>query len=164
MPSAEAKATAVKWACLGWIVAAAVVAVAGCQDRATTAAATTSTAQQPATPPGPVIDAGNGSDITNDFNENPIGAEQKWIGKRVRIRSMVTAIDRDERGFYVGLYHVFVYPAPSELANFGALRREQGVVVEATLTRFRTGDLAARRPAQVDAEDARLVTDPEPGR
>lgn len=134
-----------------FLVAGCTLILLGCNDRTTT--------RQPrgGNSPPAVIDAGNGSEITRDFITNPIEAERKWIGKRVRIRQVVGQIDRDRRGFYVGMYHVFVYPAESELGAFAKVRKEEVIEVEATLVRYTTGS-----PPQVEGEDARLIANHGP--
>lgn len=81
------------------------------------------------------VDAGNGNGITNDFNANPIDGEKKWLNKRVRIRTIITRIGRDNGGPYAVLMcNATVYFASSDA--LASLREDDEVEIETTITNY----------------------------
>jgi hypothetical protein len=109
-------------------------------------------------PVGPVLEGGNGNPIINEFLANPIAAEKKWIGKRVRVWNEVGSIDRDKDGWYVSFRHcdLTVYIAAGQEERFGRLKRGDKITVEATLDRYATNARGGTIP-YLWGRDARLV-------
>jgi hypothetical protein len=86
----------------------------------------------------PAIDIGNGAKVDREFLDNPIAAERKWFGKRVRMHHGVDFIGRDGKNeFYIsGQFGGFLYPAPAELKRFEALKIGDEVIVEGTISEY----------------------------
>src|SRR5262245_28047646 len=85
---------------------------------------------------GEVLDGKNGNPIVNEFSDNAIAAEGKWIGKRVQFWNSVGKFDRDEDGWYVPFQHcdITVHIAAGETNNFSKIQPGTVVEVEAVLT------------------------------
>jgi hypothetical protein len=88
---------------------------------------------------GEVLDGRNGNPIVLEFIKNPIAAEGKWIGKRVRFWNSVGEFDRDQDGWFVAFQHcdITVHIAAKQEEPFSKLRAGRSIEVEATLTKFR---------------------------
>lgn len=107
---------------------------------------------------GAVLDGRNGNPIVNEFSANPIAAERKWLGKRVRIWNSIGRIDRDAAGWYVPFEHcdISLHIAPDQAPNFSKLARGTTVEVEAVLDRFTMTGRGGTIP-YLWGKDARLV-------
>lgn len=105
------------------------------------------------------IDAGNGNQILNDFRDNPIAAEKKWIGKRVRIKQLAGNTSKDPKGrYYLWLRcGIAVYPSKAELDKFGTVQDFQTVTIETTLTKFTTGSWMPDDSPVVFGDDSTLI-------
>ena len=99
----------------------------------------------------PVIDTDNGIEFMTDFRDNPIAAEKKWIGKRVRIKQRAGDTSKDHKGRYYLWIRcgIAVYPATSELNKFGTVHPWHTVTVETTLT--------LTKDNKIIGEDSKLI-------
>jgi hypothetical protein len=104
-----------------------------------------------------VVETGNGAVIAKDFRENPIAAEAKWVGKRIRMFGTVTSMSRDTGGHYLGFYGgFFVHPAKDQLEKFGTARRNDELEIEGTIYHYEAGPGLAFG-TQVYIREARYV-------
>jgi hypothetical protein len=125
------------------IVALAALLVASClkSDPApptATAVEEIPAAKKPAVHAGPAIDVGNGAAMDQEFRDNLLAAERKWIGKRVRILHGVGFMGRDKnKEFYIShQYGGYLYPAADELEKFEAVKIGDTVIVEGTIAGY----------------------------
>lgn len=105
-----------------------------------------------------VVDIGNGAELENDFLQNVIAAEQKWIGKRVRMFGTVVTINRNEGQFYLAMWgYTFVYPASGQLDKFARVKVNDLIEVEATVGQYDTASTGPARGLKIHLHDAKFL-------
>jgi tRNA_anti-like len=117
---------------------------------------------------GPPINVGGAQLIFNAYDDNPIKAESKYLGKHVEVLGFAT-VEKDARGHYAGLdtvaYGFGKRPAPGLVAyidkgeeqKFADIQPGTAIVITGVVRRFRQNSPGAYKGIVIEMDRAKFV-------